>query len=216
MSLRKINLRISLLLSIFILAVSCETEKVISDAQKYAALRNVTIIYDGMAYDIGLPPGPTGGQTLAELILTDSATYKNPANYSIGISLNVTVDNTNLGAEDAKFDGMGIDIVMDTLDSEPIQMVNDGFEVPKNETHPATLATTINLETHRKTGLYIFKQTVAGNDLSTTIYPYMEYDIGIYQGTLSLPPIHKDIPTQASAETKDFLRQLLKEGIFDE
>jgi hypothetical protein len=203
-------------LLIMMLVIRCADENPVTDAQKIAALRKVKIVYDSMTYEIGLPPGALSGQTLLELIQSDSSTYTNPENYSIRISLNVTADNTDPAAEDAKFDGMETDIVMDTIESNPIQMTTEGFEVKKNEVYPVTTETTINLKTHRATGLYIFRQTVDGNDLATTIYPYLNYDIGLQQGTLNLPSIHKDIPTRASDETKEFLRQVLESGIFEE
>ena len=196
--------------------ISCADENPLADAQKLAALRKVTIIYDNMSYEIGLPPGALSGQSLAELMMSDSSTYKNPENYSITISLNVTADNTHQEAEDAKFDGMDIDIVMDTIASNPIKMSTEGFEVKKNETYPVNMQTTINLKTHREAGLYIFRQTVDGNDLATTTYPYLYYILGFQSGTLNLPSIYEEIPTRASDETKEFLRQVLNSGIFDE
>ena len=196
--------------------IQCTEDNPLTDAQKIAALRNVTVIYDSMSYQISLPPGALSGQSLEQLILTDAETYTNPANYGITIALNVTADNAHPDAEDAKFDGMDIDIVMDTIESNPIKMATEGFEVKKNETHPVAMETTINLETHREAGLYIFRQTVDGNDLATTTYPYLYYKIGIQQGTINLPSIYKEIPTRASDETKEFLRQLLDSGIFDD
>ncbi len=206
----------SVLASIILLMNCTEDSNPLTDAQKIAALRKVTVIYDSMSYQISLPPGALSGQSLAELMLTDADTYTNPANYAIAIALNVTADNTHPEAEDAKFDGMDIDIVMDTIESNPINMATEGFEVKKNETCPVAMETTINLETHREAGLYIFRQTVDGNDLATTTYPYLHYKIGIQQGTIDLPSIYKEIPTRASEETKEFLRQVLDSGIFDE
>jgi hypothetical protein len=195
---------------------SCDTTEILTDAQKIAALRNVTIIYDNMSYEIGLPPGALSGKSLADLIFEDSSTYKNPENYSITIAANLIADNTAENAEDAKFDGLEVDIVMDTIKSNPIAMYADGFEVKKNTTYPVDMETTINLKTHRKTGLYIFRQTVDGEDLATTIYPLLLYSIGTQNGTINLPSIYEEIPTRASEETKEFLRQVLDAGIFDE
>ena len=214
---KKIYVIYGLILLMGLMFVGCsEDNNPLTDAQKIAALRKVKIVYDSMSYEIGLPPGALSGQSLADLMLNDSSTYADPANYSITISLNVTADNTDPDAEDAKFDGMDIDIVMDTIESNPINMSTEGFEVKKGETYPVETSTTINLETHREAGLYIFRQTVDGNDLATTTYPYLHYVLGIEQGTLNLPSIYKEIPTRASEETKEFLRQLLESGIFDE
>jgi len=206
----------ALVLACALLLINCSDDNPLTDAQKIAALRKVTVVYDSMSYEISLPPGALSGQSLAELMVSDSSTFANPANYSIAIALNVTADNTDPEAEDAKFDGMNIDIVMDTIESNPITMSTEGFEVGKNETYPIQLETTINLETHREPGLYIFRQTVDGNDLATTTYPYLHYDLGIQQGTINLPSLYKEIPTRASDETKEFLRQVLESGMFDE
>lgn len=205
-----------LVLGITILNSGCDQDNPLTDAQKLAALRHVKLHYNGMTYDISLPPGAGSGQSFAELMLADSSTYTNPANYSITIIVNATADNTDSAAEDAKFDGLGIDVVMDTLESEPIEMMSGAFEVDKGDSIPVTMDATINLETHRKTGLYIFQQTVDGNDLETTLYPYLLYNIGTLEGEIPLPAMHKNIPTEASAETKEFLGQLLASGIFDE
>ena len=214
---KRLTIIFGIILIISLMFTGCsEDNNPLSDAQKIAALRKVTIVYDSMSYEIGLPPGALSGQSFADLLLNDSSTYADPANYSIAISLNITADNTDPEAEDAKFDGMDIDMVMDTIESNPIIMSTEGFEVMKGETYPVATSTTINLETHRQPGLYIFRQTVDGNDLATTTYPYLHYELGIQQGTINLPSIYKDIPTRASEETKEFLRQLLESGIFDE
>jgi hypothetical protein len=197
--------------------IACTSEdNPITDAQQIAALRNVKVVYDSMTFEIGLPSGALSGQSFFELLQNDSSTYADSENYSILIALNMTADNTDSDAEDAKFDGMELNIVMDTIESNPVNMSTEGFQVNKNETYPVATETTINLKTHRAAGLYIFRQTVDGNDLATTIYPYLNYEIGIQQGTLNLPSIYQEIPTRASDETKEFLRQLLESGIFDE
>jgi hypothetical protein len=199
-----------------LLLTQCADDNPVTDAQQLAALRNIKITYDSMTYEIGLPPGALSGQSLFELMQNDSSTYANPENYSIHISLNVTADNTDPQAEDAKFDGMELDIAMDTIESNPILMATEGFLVKKNETIPVETETTINLKTHREPGIYIFRQTVDGNDLATTMYPKLYYEIGLQQGSLNLPSVYQEIPTRASDETKEFLRQLLESGVFDE
>ncbi|MBN1116454.1 MAG: hypothetical protein JXA77_04590 [Bacteroidales bacterium] len=195
---------------------SCDETGILTDVQKIAALRNVTIEYNNLTYEIGLPAGATSGKSLAELLLEDSASFKNPENYSISIIAELIADNTKPDAEDAKFDGAEADVIMDTLTSNPIKMETDGFEVKKGTTHPFDLETTINLKTHRKAGLYIFRQTVDGNDLATTTKPRLLYTVGTQSGTIDGPELKQDIPTRASDETKEFLRQLLDSGIFDE
>ena len=215
---RHIYLISSILLTMIIGLNSCEeATTAISDTQKLAALRNVTVQFNGMEYEIGLPPGALSGTALADLLLgEDSSTYKNPENYSISIAANLTVDNTASDAEDAKFDGMEIDIVLDTIESNPINMYTPGFEVEKGKTYPVQMETTINLKTHKAAGLYIFRQTVDGNDLATTTYPYLHYTIGTQTGTIDIPSIYKEIPTRASEETKEFLSQLLDSGILED
>ncbi len=207
----------SIVVLILLTLNSCDVATTtLSDAQKLAALRNITVQFNGMEYEIGLPPGALSGKSLAQLLLEDSSTYKNPENYSITITANLTADNTASNAEDAKFDGMDVDIVLDTIESNPINMNTPGFEVGKGKTYPVQMGTTINLKTHRAAGLYIFRQTVDGNDLATTTYPYLHYTLGSQTGTIELPSIYKEIPTRASDETKEFLSQLLDSGIFDE
>jgi hypothetical protein len=197
-----------------ILIGSCE--KAISDAQKVAALKDVTVTYDSITYELVLPAGAGTGASFVDLILNDSSTYANPANYGVNFAIVATADNTNPGERDAKFDGLVIDMVMDTLESEPIHMVSDGFEVKAGVTETTSLDASINLETHRKSGLYIFQQVVDGEDLVVTLHPYLLYEIGTLSGDIPLPTVTKHIPTTASDETKAFLSGLLTSGLFDE
>jgi hypothetical protein len=185
----------------------------LTDAQQLAALRNVTVTCDSMTYAFGLPQGALGGKSFSQLLAEDSATYANPANYSITVILNMTADNTHSGAADAAFDGMKINVVMDTIVSTPIQTVADPFTVSKGTKKSVPAHGTINLATHRKAGLYIFRQTVAGADLATTLSPLLDYKIGSLAGSIPLPDIKQNIPTRASAETKAFLSGLLSSGV---
>lgn len=197
----------------FLVIVSCDENNVIDDVQQTAALKNVSITYDSLVYEITLPEGALGDKTFDELYALDSSKYSDPANYSIDFSAHMLADNTKDNAKDAKFDGMVIDIIMDTIQSSPLQTVASGFEVAKNTTLPVEAVTQINLKTHRLSGLYIFKQTVDGNDLETTLSPMLNYKIGIKEGTINIPDMHKSIPTRASEETKAFLRDLLNSGV---
>lgn len=194
----------------------CAENNPLSDAQKTAALRNVTVTYDSAGVALGLPAGAATGRSFEELKAEDSATYCNPANYSITIVQSLTADNTGPNAEDAKFDGMEIDVVFDTIGSAPLTTTAGGFEVKKNTALPVTAEGTMNLATHRPAGLYVFRQIVDGNDLATTMSPALLYKIGSAEGTIDIPAIHADIPTRASQETKDFLAGLLASGVFDE
>lgn len=192
----------------------CTEDTPLDDAQKIAALRKVTVTFDSTTYQFGLPQGALNGKTFDQLLDEDSATFANPANYKITILVNMTADNTKDGAQDAKFDGMTIDIIMDTMTSSPIHTVANAFEVKKNTTHPTEASGTINLATHRMPGLYIFRQTVDGDYLATTLSPSFNYTIGSQSGTIDLPDVQQNIPTRASSETKAFLKGLLDSGIF--
>lgn len=215
MKLLKISLTIFSFFTFAVILLHCTDDPITGDAQKLAALKKVTITFDSLVCEFGLPQGALSGKTFDELYAEDSATYANPANYSITLLLNMTADNTKDGADDAKFDGMTIDIVMDTITSFPVRTTADAFEVKKDTTLPVQAHGTINLETHRLTGLYIFRQTVDGNDLATTLSPSFNYKIGTEEGTINLPDIQQDIPTRASNETKAFLSGLLDSGIFN-
>jgi hypothetical protein len=208
--------RILILLSLIALCFQCDVEEAISDTEKTAALRKVTVTSDSGQAEIELPEGALSGRSFAELAADDPATFTNPANYAITFILNMTADNSKDGAEDAKFDGMTVDMVMDTITSSPVKTEADAFEVKKNTTHSFQATGAINLQTHRKVGLYIFRQTVDGSDLATTLSPILYYKIGSQEGSIDLPDLQKDIPTRASEETKAFLSGLLESGIFDE
>jgi hypothetical protein len=200
---------------IMILSSCNEAKETTDDAVKVAALKNVTIEYDKIMYTFDFPEGALSGKSFAELYREDSATFANPANYGISIQTAMLADNTKENARDAKFDGMMLDIIMDTISGSPIRNEFNGFMVEKQEILPISSSTTINLATHRLTGLYIFRQTVDGNDLATTFSPVLSYQIGMLEGDIDVPDFRKDIPTRASEETKAFLRGLLESGIME-
>jgi hypothetical protein len=203
------------LITTCLLFSDCKKDTTLSDAEKVAALKNVTLTFAGMSYDIGLPAGSLSGLSFDSLRAQDSATYCNPANYSIAFSVNMNADNTKANAEDARFEGMTIDIIMDTINASPIETVAGAFDIAKNTSAAVTADGTINLATHRLVGLYIFRQIVDGNDLATTLSPILNYKIGVLQGNINVPDIHQDIPTSASPEMKAFLTGLLDSGVFD-
>jgi hypothetical protein len=208
--------RLSFSLLILFLALQCGVEDAVSDTQKTAALRKVTVTSDSGQCAIGLPEGALSGRSFEELAAENPAAFTNPANYSVAFILNMTADNTKDDAEDAKFDGMTVDMIMDTISASPVRTEADAFEVKKNTTHAFQAMGEINLQTHRRVGLYIFRQTVDGNDLATTLSPVLYYKIGSQAGTIDLPDIQQNIPTRASDEMKAFLAGLLDSGIFAE
>ena len=194
---------------------SCKKDTTISDAEKVAALKNVSFTFNNIGFNVSLPTDALNGKTFTELMTEDSATYANPANYSIEFLINMTADNTKENAEDAKFDGMLINMIMDTITSYPISTIANSFEVLKNSTQQVNAQGGVNLSTHRLTVLYIFKQMVASDDLASTLSPLLNYKIGLLSGAINLPDVQKQIPTSASTEMKAFLSGLINSGIFD-
>ena len=208
----------TLTLSFIIIAMilsNCNKNNAVSDVDQTAALRNVTITYDSSEYQLALPAGYSSGKSFAQLKKEDSATYTNPANYTVIFSGNYTANNKSTNAQDAKFDGMAVNIVMDTINSSPIKTTTDAFTVKKNTSIPLQLKSTINLAMQRRAVLYIFRQVVNGSDLVTTQTPILNYKIGLLQGIITLPSFKENIPTRASNETKAFLVGLLNSGSFN-
>ena len=205
------------LLMILFIIVSCNPNEnnAIDDIQQTAALRNVTFSYKNTEMTIGLPEGALDGASFAELLLTDSSRFADPSNYSIGFISTLEADNTNSNAADAKFDGLIVDIVMDTIYSTPIEAIAGPFDISKNTIDSVHATGTLNLATHRLAGLYIFRQVVDGNDLATTLSPDLLYKNGALEGEIEVPDMHKNIPTRASDEMKAFLSGLLNSGILD-
>ena len=215
MKMKHISYITLLAVSLLILYQCEEAKDTLDDAAKVAALKDVDFSYDSLGYELDLPEGASSGKSFDDLMEEDSATYANPENYTISFAANMNADNTKDDARDAKFDGMELDIVMDTISSSPIRTKAVAFEIPKGETKDVTAKNEINLKTHRLPGKYIFQQIVAGDDLATTLSPTLLYDIGSKSGDFDLPDIPKDIPTRASADTKEFLRGLLESGVLD-
>ncbi|NBC82470.1 MAG: hypothetical protein GVY19_03720 [Bacteroidetes bacterium] len=204
-------------MAVLSISLSCsETDNPISDAQKLAALRKVTITMNGMDYEFIFPEGALDGESFEELMKKDSSKYADRSNYTIAFTINSEADNTADGARDAKFDGMFIDLIFDTITSSPVRTEAGAFEIEANSTREVPATGSINLETHNQAGLYIFRQTVDGNDLKTTFSPVLLYNIGTLEDELALSSVTLNIPTRASDETKAFLRDLLESGILEE
>lgn len=208
---------IFLFLATVIISAGCKKDEVMTDAEKVAALKNVSVSYNNMTYQVGLPDGALlSGKTFSELLLEDSSKYADPANYSVALAANLTADNNKENAEDAKFDGMILDVMMDTILSSPFRMQAPAFDLPKNTAKTVSAGGSINLKTHRLMGLYIFKQVAGGQDLATILSPVLQYKIGVLNGEIEIPDMHKNIPTTASDELKAFLADLINSGIFAE
>lgn len=192
---------------------SCQKDT-ITDAEKLAALKDVNFTMKGVTFNVGLPANALNGQTFNELLTADSATFANPANYSINFLVKMLADNTKENANDAKFDGMLMKLIMDTLQGSPISTTASAFEILKNTTQEVLAQGTINLNTHKDAGLYIFQQIVDSQDLASTISTALNYNVGSLQGSFNLPSVQQQIPTVASAEMKSFLNGLIDSNVF--
>lgn len=192
---------------------SCQKE--VSDAEKLAALKNVAFSLTGISFDVNLPAAALNGQTFDELMNLDSSTYANPSNYSVDFVVNMLADNTKENASDAKFDGMLINMIMDTLTNVPFTTSASGFELLQNTTQQVMASGSINLGTHEDAVLYMFQQMVDGQDLATTLAPVLNYNIGSLSGGLNVPDLQAQIPTAASTEMKNFLSGLLSSSVFN-
>lgn len=210
---KKITLTLAVLAMIAVFNISCKKE--VTDAQKVEALKDVTVSYDSVALNLSLPEGALSGQTFAELRANNEALYSNLANYTIGFTTYLKANNTKSGATDAAFQGMAVNLIMNNLTGTPIQTSTGPVTILANEIKPVTIAGNINLLTHKLVGKYIFQQTVDGNDLATKIAPILKYQIGVLQGDLNLPEINQNIPTRASANTKNFLSGLLASNLLN-
>lgn len=209
----QIKILLSLIIAMSGIFSGCQKDT-LSDAEKLAALKNVAFTFQSMNADLSLPTGALGGQTFEQLMAADSATYANPENYSVSFLVKMLANNTKENAQDAKFDGMRINMIMDTLESAPISTAANGFEILKNTTQEVIAQGNIKLSTHKPAVMYIFKQMADGQDLATTLSTYLNYNIGSLNGELALPSFQQQIPTSASPEMKSFLTGLLNSGVF--
>ena len=204
------------LLSLLLLPSCEEAQEALDDAQKTAALRNVTISFDSLETDVELPEATLEGNTFQELYENNTEKFNDPSNYVLKLSTHYTVDNTKENAEDARFSGMYQDIVFNDIEESPVRFETEAFEIVENTTRNVSTTGEINLDTHRKTGLYIFQQIIDEQPLDTRILNRFLYDFGVYEGDIELPEIQKQIPVNASDETKAFLSGLIESGIFAE
>jgi len=199
-----------------VVLLSCGKTSEVSDLEKTAALKNVTVTYDSCSYIIGIPSGALG-HTFQELRKSaDSAKYMDPANYSITVTANLKANNTKTDASDAKFESTALSIIMDTIKSTPIVATSGSFEVLKAQTRPIPVTGTINLKTHRRAGMYMIEQTIDGQNLETTLTPFLAYNIGSYKGYINIISFQQSIPTRASDEQIAFLKSLYDSKIFAE
>jgi hypothetical protein len=211
----KTQLKIFILLFITVSAILSACKKdTLSDAEKLAALKNVAFTFKSVNANLALPTGALSGKTFDQLMNEDSATFSNPENYSVSFLIKMLADNTKDNAQDAKFDGMSVNMIMDTLHSIPISTTASGFELLKNTTQEVVAQGNIKLSTHKPAVMYIFRQMANGQDLATTLSTYLNYNIGSLNGALPLPSIQQQIPTSASTEMKTFLSGLLNSGVF--
>ncbi|MBF0430207.1 MAG: hypothetical protein HQK83_02925 [Fibrobacteria bacterium] len=187
----------------------------VSDAQKVTALKKVTLSFDSLGFEIGMPAGALSGKSFSELRTADSALYSDKSNYTITFTLNMTADNSDKDARDAKFDGILVEMVLDTISLSPVDMEATEFEVARGESQPVAVVGDINGETHGPSMKYIFRRTVDGKDLATTLSLFLKYQVGVLAGDVALPDIKKDIPTRATPEMKSFLSGLLDSGVLD-
>ena len=203
-----------MLIAAGIFVSSCEKEA-LSDAEKLAALKDVSFTMQGVTLDVNLPADALNGKTFQELMAIDSATYANPANYSVNFLVKMLADNTKENAKDAKFDGMVMNMIMDTLQSSSISTTANAFELLKNTSQEVVAQGAINLATHKAAGLYVFKQISEGQKLASSISTKLNYEIGSLQGALNLPVVQPQIPTSGSDAMKTFMKGMLDSGVFN-
>ncbi len=210
---KKYTLFIVLLAVAAIFSISCQKE--VSDAKKLEALKNVSLSYDSVAFNVSLPQGALSGQSFSELRSQNEALFSNLANYTISFATHMKANNTKSGATDANFQGMAVNLIMNNLTGSPIKTSTGAFDILKNQIMPVVASGSINLLTHKEVGKYIFQQIVAGNDLATKLAPVLNYKIGSLQGGLNLPQIPANIPTRASDNMKNFLGGLLESNLMN-
>ncbi|MDD2411937.1 MAG: hypothetical protein RBS19_01085 [Bacteroidales bacterium] len=192
---------------------SCKDE--VDDVKSLAALRNVSLSYDSLQLNVGLPEGSLNGQSFQELREENEALFSDLSNYKIGLTTFLKADNQKDKAQNAAFQGLILNTIMDNMGNSPFQIISGPFEVGKNEIKPFIAEGNINLLTHKYVGKYIFKQIVDGENLATTLAPILNYKIGDKQGGLNLPQMNQSIPTRGSDELKSFLNGFISSDLMN-
>jgi hypothetical protein len=209
----KLSLSISFIFAILSFN-SCKQEK--EDVLSLAALKNVSLSYDSLRLNVGLPQGALSGQSFQELRTQNEALFSDLSNYTVGFTTFLKADNRKENAKNATFQGLVLNTIMDTLNNSPFQILTGPFQVAKDEVKPVIAEGNINLLTHKYLGKYIFKQMVDGDYLATKLAPTLNYKIGEEQGGLNLPQINQNVPTRASDEMKNFLGGLLSSDLMND
>ncbi len=207
---------------VFILAIlaACIKDNPVSegveDANQLQALKNVDFIFEDVSFEVaGIPTGSDLTVPFDTLLEQNPDKYSEPSSYTITFSLNMIADNTSSDAEDAKFDGINVNMEFNNITNAPLTLSRGTLAIPKGEEVPFTASGSLNLETHKEPRKYIFQQMVDGEDIASEIFPEILYKFGKLEGSLVLPSWEQAIPTRASPETKAFLSDLLASGLLD-
>ena len=182
-----------------------------TDTQKIVALRGVTLRYVSLSVNLKLPGEPPWTKSFSDLRKTDPTTFNNLSNYTISLALQMTADNSNKDAQDAKFDGIDINLLLDTLDHQPVALISPAFDLPKGEKVAVSSSGTINLATHKQVGKYIFQQMADGADLDTRLIPTLKYKISQLEGSFTIDTLSQKVPTEKTL----FLKDVLNSGLLD-
>ena len=193
---------------------SCQKE--LSDVQKLAALRNVSMSFDSLGLKLNLPDGALSGQSFSELLEGDYDKYSNLANYGLDFVTYMKADNRKESAKDAAFHGMILNTIFGEFDDSPLQIISPAFDVGKDEIKEVVATGNINLLTHKYVGKYIFERFAGSEDLSAKLSPILNYKIGDTEGGINLPQIQRNIRTSASENAKNFLTGLLESDILND
>ena len=76
------------------------------------------------------------------------------------------------------------DIVFNHIDESPVRFETPAFEIAANNTKSVSPTGDINLDTHRETALYIFKQIIEEKPLDARIVNKFLYDFGSREGEI--------------------------------
>lgn len=192
---------------------NCGVDKVVNDVKETVALKDVVITSDAVRFEPLFPP-IVPGKTFDDLRYgSDSAVYKDPANY--GIKIIHTLNAENSGKNQAVFRGARIDIALKAHNSDTIDIENDGFTVPAMESVKSNSTGDINAAAERLACLYLFQQLASGDSIQGSSGGVAYYEIGTKSGEIPFTSmIPFSIPTTSTPERQAFFQGAIDAGIF--
>lgn len=203
----------ALLLSGFFFGACTPEKNPMGDLNEKANLRNVSLAFTAINISAQFPEGWETMEDSASLVIAER--FRDASQY--GFNLTLTIKATNGEDGQAQFDGMDVNTIPDTMQAEPVALRAEPFTVAGNSTLDVHASQTINLATHRVTGMYLLQRMASSDNYQFQHYPTLYAKIGTLEQSWDTPPFASPpVPPVASPEARRFAQLVLSLGLLQE